>query len=92
MNEKLIEKKLKTGVEKLGGIALKLVCLSFTGIPDRTVLMPGGKVWFAELKTTGKKPSPRQVIVIAFLRKLGFSVYVIDTERQLDDFLKNIQK
>lgn len=92
MNEKLIERKLKTGVEKLGGIALKLVCLSFTGIPDRTVLMPGGKVWFAELKTTGKKPSPRQVIVIAFLRKLGFSVYVIDTERQLDDFLKNIQK
>ena len=92
MNEKLIERKLKTGVEKLGGLALKLVCLSFTGIPDRTVLMPGGKVWFAELKTTGKKPSPRQVIVIAFLRKLGFSVYVIDTERQLDDFLKNIQK
>jgi hypothetical protein len=90
MTEKLIDDKLVRGVKALGGIALKMICLSFTGLPDRTVLLPGGRVCFAELKTTGKKPSPRQVTVIAFLRKLGFTVYVIDDQAGLDNFFNEI--
>jgi hypothetical protein len=90
MNEKLIEKKLRELVKKLGGIALKFFCLSFTGMPDRIVLMPGGRIWFVELKSTGKKPTPRQGVVHAFLRKLGFEVCVIDTQEGLDEFSKKI--
>ena len=90
MNEKIIERKLREGVKALGGIAVKFFVLSFTGFPDRIVLMPGGCIWFVETKTTGKKLSPRQKIVIALLRKLGFSVWVIDSQELLDEFFKEI--
>lgn len=90
MNEKLIEKKLREKVKKLGGLAIKFFVLSFTGFPDRIVLMPGAKIWFVELKSTGKKLKPRQEIVIAWLKKLGFSVWVIDTEELLQNFLKQL--
>jgi hypothetical protein len=90
MNEKLIEKKLRELVKKMGGIALKFFCMSFTGMPDRIVLMPRGHVWFVELKSTGKKPTPRQQVVHTFLRKLGFEVWVIDSQELLNDFEKRI--
>lgn len=90
MNEKLLEKKLVHQVRMLGGIALKLLSSLFTGLPDRLILMPGGRVWFVEVKTTGKKPTPRQLIVHGMLQKLGFSVHVIDSQQTLDDFIKFI--
>ena len=55
MNEKLLEKKLREEVKKLGGLALKFTSSTYTGMPDRIVLMPKGKVYFVELKTTGQK-------------------------------------
>lgn len=90
MTEKLIDDKLVAGVKKLGGIALKMICLTFTGLPDRTILLPGGRIYFAELKSTGKKTTPRQDLVIAFLRKLGFTVFVIDDQVGLDGFFKTV--
>lgn len=54
MIEKQIENKLKTAVKKNGGIALKLVCPSFAGMPDRLILLPDGHIGFAELKAPGK--------------------------------------
>jgi hypothetical protein len=90
MNEKVIEKKLRERVKKLGGLAIKFFVLSFTGFPDRIVLMPGGRIWFVEVKSTGKKPRRRQPIVIALLRKLGFEVWVIDDQPVLDEFLNRI--
>jgi hypothetical protein len=94
MANKSIEKKLETNlfklVKKLGGYALKFFCLSFTGMPDRIVLMPGGRIWFVEVKDTGKKPSPRQEFVIGWLRKLGFEVWIIDSEEKLNEFEKRI--
>lgn len=90
MNEKLIERKLYNSVKKAGGIAIKFTSPSMSGVPDRIVLMPGGRVWFAELKTTGEKLRPIQVVIIGMLRKLGFSVWVIDTQELLDEFLKEI--
>lgn len=90
MNEKLIERKLREAVKKMGGIALKFESSYHTGMPDRIVLMPGGRVSFAEIKTTGKKPTPLQAIQIARLKKLGFKVGVIDSQEGLDQFLKEI--
>lgn len=92
MNEKLIEKKLVESVKKLGGIALKLFSTFFTGLPDRMILMPGGRIWFAEIKTTGQKPTPRQTVVHEMLRKLGFEVWLIDRQEILDQFVTEITK
>jgi hypothetical protein len=94
MNEKSIEKKLEKKLFKLvkdhGGYALKFFCMSFTGMPDRIILMPGGRIWFVEVKDTGKKPTPRQEFVIGWLRKLGFEVWIINSEEILNEFEKRI--
>ena len=91
MGEKLLEAKLRDKIKKLGGLALKFYCMSFTGMPDRLVLMPGGRIYFVELKSEGKKPSARQKIVIGMLKKLGFEVWVIDTNLLLSEFLELVQ-
>lgn len=88
MNEKLIEKKLREGVQKMGGLALKFSSQTVTGVPDRVVLMPGGYCFFVELKSTGKNPTSRQLYVIARLRSLGFRAEIIDSQVSLDSFLK----
>ena len=88
--EKTLEKKLREQVKKLGGIAIKFFSASFTGMPDRMVLMPGGRISFVELKSKGKKPTPRQSFVIKMLLRLGFRVEVISTDELLNEFLKSI--
>ena len=90
VNEKLIEKNLVKGVEKLGGWAVKFWPISISGFPDRMVLMPGAKIYFVELKSTGHKPTPIQRNVMRKLIKLGFSGYVIDCKELLTDFLNDI--
>lgn len=76
--EKSIEKKYRESVKNRGGLALKFVSPGFTGVPDRIALFPGSIVEFTELKAPGKKTTPRQLAVHEQLRKLGFTVRVID--------------
>lgn len=90
MGEKQIEKKLRVEVGRLNGVAVKLQSQYYTGLPDRMILMPGGRIRFAEIKTTGKKPTPRQKIVHQELRSLGFQVDVIDSEVGLQRFLEEL--
>jgi hypothetical protein len=52
--------------------------------------MPGGKIWFVELKSTGDTLKRRQPFVKKLLQKLGFEVWVIDTEEKLSVFEKRI--
>lgn len=75
MLERDIEKRLKEPIRQLGGLYLKLVCPGFTGVPDRLILLPGGRVVFVELKAPGKKERPRQVYVQALLARMGFLVF-----------------
>lgn len=90
MNEKLIEKKLREAVTKAGGLALKFVSPGFTGVPDRIVMLPGERLVFVELKSTGKKLEARQQFVKNQFWMLGFDVWVIDNENALNNFLKTL--
>jgi VRR-NUC domain. len=92
MNEKTIERRLREKVKSLGGLALKFHSPYFTGMPDRMVLMPGGKIFFVELKSLDGKLSGRQKVVIPLLRNLGFSVFVVSCEDSLRYVLNEIQK
>lgn len=91
-SEKLIEKKLREQIKKMGGLALKLESQHFTGLPDRMVLMPEGRIYFVETKSTGDKPRKRQLLVHQQLRDLGFSVDVIDDIKGLERFYEKITK
>ncbi len=90
MKEKQIEQKLVQAVRKRDGICPKLVSPGFDGMPDRLVLLPGGRLAFAELKASGKKPRPLQLARHRQLRKLGFAVYVIDGTEEIGGVLDEI--
>lgn len=85
--EKDIEKYLRLKVKKMGGLALKFVSPSFTGVPDRVVLLPNVAVFFVEVKNTGQKMRPRQEYVKKQFEKLGLEVYTVDSKEKIDEIL-----
>ena len=78
MREKNIESRLVAEVRRRGGLAPKFVSPGLDGVPDRLILLPGGKFAFAELKAPGKTLRPLQALRKRQLEKLGFRVFVID--------------
>lgn len=66
-------------VKAAGGLAIKLVSPSMAGLPDRLILMPGGVMWFVEFKRPGGRPRPLQIRVHETLRRLGFTVKIVDS-------------
>lgn len=78
MLEKDLERRFVAAAKDLGCDAEKLVAAGKRGWPDRTVLMPGGKVLFFELKTPKGKTSRQQDLIHCKLRSLGFDVFVVD--------------
>lgn len=91
MREKVIEQKLVAAVKKNGGICPKLTSPGFDGMPDRLVLMPGGRFAFVEVKAPGQKPRPLQVARHKLLHYLGFRVYILDDESKIGGILDEIR-
>lgn len=88
--EKEIEYKLRNLVESLGGRCLKWVCPGWVGVPDRIVLLPGGRIYFVETKRPGGRLSPMQKKWHEWLRELGFRCGTVYNDAQLDDFAKTL--
>ena len=91
MQEKIIEQKLVKAVKSTGGIAPKFVSPGFDGMPDRIVLIPGGKIGFVEVKRLGEKPNPLQESRHGMLQRLGFRVYVLDDAKKIGEIINEIQ-
>ena len=88
MLEKVIEQKLRKGIKAIGGLCLKWESPGFTGVPDRMILLPGGRIFFAETKAPGKKERKRQEYVHKQLRTLGFTVYAtVDSEEKVQQII-----
>ena len=90
MREKQIEQRLVHEVKHLDGLCPKWVSPGLAGVPDRIVLLPGGRIAFAELKAPGQMPRPLQQHRIEQLRQLGFRVYIIDSINQIGGALDEI--
>ena len=90
MREKEIELQLLKAVKRMGGRALKFTSVGFDGMPDRLVLMPGGKCGFVEVKAPGKKPRALQLVRHEMLKALGFKVYVLDAKEQIEEIINEI--
>jgi hypothetical protein len=71
--EKDIEQKLTAMVKRHGGFCLKWVCPGWSGVPDRILLLPGGRVYFVETKRPkGGRLSALQRKWHEWLTALGF--------------------
>lgn len=90
MRERSVETYLREQVRRAGGIAYKWVSPGNNGVPDRIVIMPGGRVVFVELKATGRKPTQLQQYQHERLRALGCDVRVIDSREGVDELMREM--
>lgn len=91
MIENRIESRLKREAERLNGKAVKFVAPGMNGMPDRLLLFPVGRVYFAELKAPGKKLKPLQKKRKKQLEDLGFKVFVIDSFKAIQSALQEVK-
>lgn len=56
------------------------------------VVLPGGKVGFAEIKRPGGKTRKLQDKQIAFLQKLDFEAGVIDSVDKIEPFIQAVSE
>jgi len=90
MLEKEIELQLLKAVKNRGGRAVKFTSPGFDGMPDRLVLLPGGKCGFVEVKAPGKKMRALQQVRHKMLKALGFKAYVLDAREQIEEIINDI--
>lgn len=90
MRERQVEQSLVKAVKARGGICPKFVSLGLSGVPDRLVLMPNGKMGFVEVKAPTKKPRALQLYRIKQFRDLGFKCFVLDDVEQIPTLIDEI--
>lgn len=87
--EREIEHKFRRLIIRHGGLCLKWVCPGWTGVPDRLVLLPGGRIIFVELKRPkGGKFSEMQKWWAKKLTEFGCNYWTIDDSYSLELFEK----
>lgn len=90
VKEKTVERALVNAAQAAGGYAIKLT--NTLGIPDRLVILPGGKIGFAELKTPIGKLSGAQNMWKVRIEKLGFRHFVPRTSREAEQTIFYIER
>ena len=86
ITEKQVERNFVKAVNEAGGLAMKFVSPGRVGVPDRIVLLPGGRAVFAEIKRPGGHLRKSQEIACREIRAKGFSVCVIRTDADIRFF------
>ena len=90
--EKELERKLIRTVEAHGGKCLKWVSPGTTGLPDRIVLLPGGRLAFVELKRPkGSRVGTLQPYWRRVLRGLGFLHWWVYTEADIEALIDHME-
>ena len=75
--ESAIERWLGKRLRLLGCLYLKLVSPGNAGVPDRIIILPRGRIIFAELKTADGQLSPIQAFCINRLQSMGCDVRIV---------------
>lgn len=86
-----IEQYLGERAREMGGRAYKFISPGCSGVPDRMVILPGGRVGFLELKASGKTPRKDQEYRMTQLRGLGCMAAWADSRVRVDEFLERLE-
>jgi hypothetical protein len=90
MRESQIEARLVQGVKARGGLCLKFTSPGTSGVPDRIVITPDGRVCFVELKTEIGRLAKIQQWVIGEMRERGADVFVVKGPAEVKQFLEEV--
>lgn len=86
-----IEKYLAKLVKNANGIYLKIPAVYMSGIPDRLVLLPYGRMAFVELKRPiGGKRAELQKYWQSRLSDLGYRSVFVQTKKEADGLIKTL--
>jgi len=80
-----VEKFLDKLVTEAGGFTRKWT--GRRGVPDRICFLPNGEVWFIEVKTPSRLPTPHQWREIERQRKLGHNSGFIAGRYEVKEFM-----
>lgn len=87
MREKNIEAHLVKRVKALGGVAYKFVSPAHRGVADRLVVLPGGVVWFVELKSEIGKLCLLQLVFADEMARLGQNYVCLRSKEEVDEWV-----
>lgn len=89
--EKNLEARLRNAGKKLGCIVLKFASSYNTGWPDRFIISSWGRLYLAEVKTEGQELTPKQKSRVARARKMGFTVFIINSNHSLTQAVNQLK-
>lgn len=92
MRESDVEKAFVDAVRAAGGQAMKFTFQTMNGVPDRLVLLLGGKCAFVELKAPGKQMRLLQRKRRLQLQALGFPVFCVDRLEQIQPAIEALRQ
>ena len=92
MLEKQVEKYLCDKVKEIGGLCEKFTSPGRRAVPDRVVTLPENNISFVELKAPGIKATAGQERDHEKRRALGVKVYVLNSIKQVDDWIEDVTR
>lgn len=90
--ESEIERRLGREIKRLGGLYYKFTSPNLPGVPDRIVIMPGGRIIFVELKTETGRLANVQKWVISEMQARDADVRVIKGWPEAQAFLAELKQ
>lgn len=91
MRERDIEQWLRRQIESMGGLAFKFSSPGNDGVPDRLAVLPGGIIYFIELKTDRGRLMPIQRWQQDRLDALGCQVRTIRGMDEAAEFIEEVR-
>lgn len=92
VRESSVEKFLVKKCEERGWRCLKFLSTNCVGMPDRLIVLPGGRVEWAEIKTDGGELTEMQKFRHEELRKLGHAVHVVWSKADADALVEEMER
>lgn len=91
MLEARLEAVFRSRVRQMGGMMIKLAP-TVKGIPDRLVMLPGGRLYLVELKTSTGRLSPAQVEWHRRAKLLKVRVIVLSGLDQIESWVEKQER